>query len=95
MFLKKIAAATALTIIAGAATAGCGVDNGRVSIVGNEFPAIQTVGAGAMECADGGVEVKSNLTADHQKINLAGMQGNPAEYTYGNHRELVSCGVDE
>jgi ABC-type glycerol-3-phosphate transport system substrate-binding protein len=25
--------------------------------------------------------VKSNLTADHQKINLAGMQGNPAEYT--------------
>jgi ABC-type glycerol-3-phosphate transport system substrate-binding protein len=25
--------------------------------------------------------VKSNLTANHQKINLPGMQGNPAEYT--------------
>jgi ABC-type glycerol-3-phosphate transport system substrate-binding protein len=47
--------------------------------VGNEFPAIQTVGAGAQECA--GAEVKTNLTADHQKINVAGMQGNPAEFT--------------
>ncbi|WP_419913813.1 ABC transporter substrate-binding protein [Hoeflea sp.] len=53
--------------------------NGRVSIVGNEFPAIQTVGAGAKECQGG--EVNTNLTADHQKINLAGMQGDPAEYT--------------
>ena len=79
MFLKKIAAAVALSITAGAAAASCGIDSGRVSIVGNEFPAIQTVGAGAMACA--GLDVTTNLTADHQKINLAGMQGNPAEYT--------------
>jgi trehalose/maltose transport system substrate-binding protein len=51
----------------------------RVSIVGNEFPAIQTVGAEAAAC--NGAEVSTNLTADHQKINLPGMQGNPAEYT--------------
>ncbi len=51
----------------------------RVSIVGNEFPAIQTVGAGAQKCV--GADVATNLTADHQKINLAGMSGNPAEYT--------------
>ena len=51
----------------------------RVSIVGNEFPAIQTVGAGAAACTGG--EVSTNLTADHQKINVPGMQGNPAEYT--------------
>jgi ABC-type glycerol-3-phosphate transport system substrate-binding protein len=50
-----------------------------VSIVGNEFPAIQTVGANAQECT--GAEVTTNLTADHQQINLPGMQGNPAEYT--------------
>lgn len=81
MFLKKVVAAAALSVIAGAAAADCGISEGRVSIVGNEFPAIQTVGAGAMGCASGGVEVKTNLTADHQKINLAGMQGNPAEYT--------------
>ena len=30
----------------------------RVSVVGNEFPAIQTVGAGAKKCK--GAEVKTN-----------------------------------
>ncbi|MEL7117513.1 MAG: extracellular solute-binding protein, partial [Pseudomonadota bacterium] len=59
----------------------CGIEEGRVSVVGNEFPAIQTIGAGAMACAKDGVEVATNLTADHQKINVAGMSGNPAEYT--------------
>ena len=58
--------------------AGCVIDD-RVSIVGNEFPAIQTVGKGAQACS--GAEVSTNLTADHQKINVAGMSGNPAEYT--------------
>ena len=51
----------------------------RVSVVGNEFPAIQTVGAGVKKCK--GAEVKTNLTADHQKINVAGMSSEPAEYT--------------
>jgi ABC-type glycerol-3-phosphate transport system substrate-binding protein len=69
------------TVLAGAAFADCGIASGRVSIVGNEFPAIKTVAANAAKCAAGGVEVKANLTADHQKINVAGMQGNPAEYT--------------
>ncbi len=70
-------------MIAGSTTvyANCGISSGRVSIVGNEFPAIQTVAKGAMDCAGEGIEVKSNLTADHQKINVAGLQGNPAEYT--------------
>ncbi|MGB7242074.1 MAG: extracellular solute-binding protein [Sulfitobacter sp.] len=76
---KKIALTTAFAALSGTtAMASCEIDAGRVSIVGNEFPAIHTVAKGAAEC---GVEVKSNLTADHQKINLAGMQGNPAEYT--------------
>ena len=64
-----------------AAYAACGVESGRVSIIGNEFPAIQSVAARAKECAGDGVEVKANLTADHQKLNVAGMTGNPAEYT--------------
>lgn len=73
---------TALTVLAGTtAMAGCGITSGRVSIVGNEFPAIHTIAEGAVACAGDGVEVKANLTADHQKINLPGMQGNPAEYT--------------
>lgn len=78
MFLKKIALAGAATVLMGSTALACEI-SARVSIVGNEFPAIQTVGAGAQECA--GAEVDTNLTADHQKINVAGMQGNPAEYT--------------
>lgn len=79
---KTAAFATAFAALNGTtALAGCGLTEGRVSIVGNEFPAIQTVAKGAEACGGDGVEVKANLTADHQKINLAGMQGNPAEYT--------------
>ena len=78
MFVKKLALAGVMTVLAGTSAMACGI-NARVSIVGNEFPAIQTVGAGAQECA--GAEVTTNLTADHQKINVPGMQGNPAEYT--------------
>ncbi|MCH2165156.1 MAG: extracellular solute-binding protein [Marinovum sp.] len=81
MFLRNTVAAAALVVSAGAAFAGCGITDGRVSIVGNEFPAIQTVGANAVACAGDSVEVTTNLTADHQSINLPGMQGDPAEYT--------------
>lgn len=80
--LKTLAIAAAMAALGGsAASAGCGIPSGRVSIIGNEFPAIQTVARGAMACAGDGVEVKANLTADHQKINVAGMQVTPAEYT--------------
>ncbi len=88
MYMKTFALAGALSVAASALFAGghtadgCGIESGRISIVGNEFPAIQTVGAGAVSCGEAaGVEASSNLTADHQKINLAGMSGNPAEYT--------------
>lgn len=78
MFLKSLTTASALAILTATSAAACEI-NARVSIVGNEFPAIQTVGAEASSCTGG--EVSTNLTADHQEINLAGMQGNPAEYT--------------
>ncbi|GGB53604.1 sugar ABC transporter substrate-binding protein [Roseibium aquae] len=81
MRMKQTLLATALAVMAGAANADCGIESGRVSIIGNEFPAIQTVGEGASACATDAVEVKANLTADHQKLNIAGMSGNPAEYT--------------
>jgi len=81
MLKKKIAFAIAFAALSSSVWAGCGISDGRVSIVGNEFPAIQAVGSAAAECAGGGVEVTKNLTADHQKINVQGMTGNPAEYT--------------
>lgn len=81
MFLKKVATAGAMSALMGstALAAGDCEIGARVSIVGNEFPAIQTVGAEAQSC--NGAEVTTNLTAEHQSINLPGMQGDPAEYT--------------
>ncbi len=77
-FTKKIVAAAALTALSGTTALACEI-SARVSVVGNEFPAIQTVGAGAQACT--GAEVATNLTKDHQNINVAGMSGDPAEYT--------------
>ena len=75
---KILSIVGALSLTAFSAAQACEI-SARVSVVGNEFPAIQTVGAGAAACT--GAEVSTNLTADHQKINVPGMQGNPAEYT--------------
>lgn len=69
------------TMLAGAAFADCGATAGKVSIIGNDFPAIHTVAKAAEACAAGGIEVKTNLTADHEKLNVPGMTANPAEYS--------------
>ena len=78
----KFMGATAIALTsAGAAMAdghGCAAD-GRLSIIGNEFPAIQSIAALALSCE--GIDGEANLTADHQTLNLAGMSGDPAEYT--------------
>ncbi len=78
---RTIAAAATCALIAsaGASWAECTIDGGRVNVIGNEFPAIQTIGAAAAECS--GIELETNFTADHQTLNVAGMTGNPAEYT--------------
>ena len=78
MLKRPLLIAGAALFMSSFAADACDI-SARVSIVGNEFPAIQTVGAGAQKCVGG--EVATNLTADHQKINVAGMSGNPAEYT--------------
>jgi ABC-type glycerol-3-phosphate transport system substrate-binding protein len=78
MFLRSITAASTLALLSTTSAFACEI-NARVSIVGNEFPAIQTLGAEAAACT--GAPVSTNLTADHQQINVAGMSGNPAEYT--------------
>lgn len=82
--LKTAAFGTVLTALTGttalAAGHGCDVSEGRINIIGNEFPAIQSVAAAALSCANG-IDAESNLTADHQTLNVAGMTGDPAEYT--------------
>ena len=79
--IMRLVVASAIAVFAAPIFAdghGCKI-SARVSIVGNEFPAIHAVADGSKVCK--GSEVKANLTADHQKINVAGMSGNPAEYT--------------
>ena len=78
MKLLSIKVFSILFFLVSSSAFACSI-SARVSIVGNEFPAIQTVGAGAKECK--GAKVTANLTADHQKINVAGMSSKPAEYT--------------
>ena len=46
---KLLSIVGALSITAFSAAQACEI-NARVSVVGNEFPAIQTVGAGAAAC---------------------------------------------
>lgn len=67
--------------LAGVAYADCGISAGKVSIIGNDFPAVHTVTKAAESCATGSVTVSANLTADHDKLNVPGMSANPAEYT--------------
>ncbi|MEO0672124.1 MAG: extracellular solute-binding protein [Pseudomonadota bacterium] len=75
------AAFAALAFSATGAYAACGIEGGRVNIIGNEFPAIQTIGAGAKACSGSGVEIKTNLTKEHKTIQVPGLSGKPAEYT--------------
>ena len=79
--LCALLGAGATVAMPGGALADCGIDTGRVSIVGNEFPAIRAVAARAAECAGGGVTVRANLTSQHQTLNVAGMSTSPPEYT--------------
>lgn len=78
---SALLAAGALALSAGTAWADCGISAGRVSIIGNEFPAIQAIAARAAECAGSGVTVQANLTSQHQTLNVAGMSTTPPEYT--------------
>lgn len=82
MFLKNLALAGTLSVLAGsAAFAGCGLSSGHVSILGNDFAAIQAVVAAAKECAGDGVTVESNLTTEHRDLQVAALTANPAQYT--------------
>jgi ABC-type glycerol-3-phosphate transport system substrate-binding protein len=80
--MTKLMGATAVALAMGTAAYadghGCSAE-GRLSIIGNEFPAIQSIAALAQTCE--GLDAEANLTADHQTLNLPGMQGDPAEYT--------------
>jgi ABC-type glycerol-3-phosphate transport system substrate-binding protein len=72
---------TALGFTPDQALANCGIDKGSVRILGNDFPAIQAVTKQAATCATGSVEVKANLTKEHESLSVAALSANPPEYT--------------
>ena len=80
--LKSLVVTAALTLLGGqAAQAACGIAGGNVNILGNDFPAIQAVVAGAKACAGDGVTVNANLTKEHEKLHSASLSANPARNT--------------
>ncbi|MCU0832679.1 MAG: extracellular solute-binding protein [Rhizobiaceae bacterium] len=83
--MRKLTKALLTSVIvmlgAGSAMADCGIEKGSVRILGNDFPAIQAVTKAAAACATGTVEVKTNLTKDHESLAVAALTANPAEYT--------------
>ena len=81
MFLKTITFAGAFALLGSSAIADCGISGGNVSILSNDFPAIQAVTAEAAKCAGNGVKVEANLTKDHKDIMVAALTANPSQYS--------------
>ena len=81
-FFRRAACTSVLALgVATSASAECGIDAGNVSILGNDFPALQAVVEGARACATGGVSVSANLTADHRDLQVAALTANPSQYS--------------
>ena len=82
MSITKLSMISATAVFMGTtAYAGCGISSGNVSILGNEFAAIQAVAEGAKQCAGDGVTVESNLHKDYRELQVAALTANPAQYT--------------
>ncbi|OED50250.1 ABC transporter substrate-binding protein [Leisingera sp. S232] len=78
---SKFILSAAAVFLGTTAYAGCGLSGGNVSILGNEFAAIQAVAEGAKQCAGDGVTVESNLNKDYRELQVAALTANPAQYT--------------
>jgi ABC-type glycerol-3-phosphate transport system substrate-binding protein len=73
--------AGALASSSAAADCGIAVEAAQISILGNEFPAIQAVVGAAEGCATDSVTFASNLTKEHREIQVAALTANPSEYS--------------
>lgn len=59
----------------------CKIEAGNVSILSNDFPALQTVIARAEQCNGDSVTVSKNMTTEHRDIQVAALTANPATYS--------------
>ncbi len=79
--LKYSMAFAALMATTAMVHADCGITQGSVRILSNDFLALQLVSAAAATCASDTVEVTSNQTAEHKNIQVAALSTEPAAYT--------------
>lgn len=77
----RIAASIAALCIAAPVLADCGIADGSVRILSNDFEALRVVNAAAMECATDAVTVTTNATTEHKTLQVPALSANPAEYT--------------
>lgn len=79
----KVLTTTALGLLmaAGAAQAGCGIENGSIRILANDFDALGLVISEAESCAGDGVTVEKNMTTEHKALQVPALTVDPAQYT--------------
>ncbi|WP_373356456.1 ABC transporter substrate-binding protein [Pseudoroseicyclus sp. CXY001] len=77
----KAALALGATLVAGTASAECGIEAGSVRILSNDFEALRYINDGAMDCASDSVTVEANATSEHKNIQGPALSIDPAEYT--------------
>ena len=78
---SRVAIAVALASGAGAASAECGIEEGSVRILSNDFEALHVVAERAEECAGGGVTVTKDQTTEHKVLQVPALSVNPSSYT--------------
>ena len=79
--ISAVVAVIAVLLFPTASWAECGIEEGSVRILSNDFPALRTVTQMAAECDGGGVTVTVNHTAEHENLQVAALSPDPAEYT--------------
>ena len=87
--MLKLKPTVALCALIGATAAGttgfaiadCGIEQGSVRILSNDFEALNAVADAASTCASDTVEVTTNATEEHKDIQVSALTANPAAYT--------------
>ena len=81
MKMKAFLVAVAALLAAPLAQAECAFEgSGSVSILSNDFPALNAVNAAAKECASESLSVTANETTEHRDIQVEALMAQPANF---------------
>lgn len=85
MILRNVAAAGIVALMSTTSVFadghGCGISEGNISVIANDFPALRAVTEGAAACAQGDVTADINHNKDHKDLIVAALTANPSQYT--------------